>query len=84
MPPPQVVFFLQMGYRVTVGLSRLTLEERRAVQKVLSGKGNLEIARELGKSVGTVKNQLSSAYRKLGVDSRSRLMARFFSKNLAL
>jgi DNA-binding CsgD family transcriptional regulator len=50
------------------------------VRQVCAGRNNEEIARVLGKSLGTVKNQLSSVFRKLGVDSRARLMARFASR----
>jgi len=51
------------------------LAERSVVREACAGRSNDEIARRLGKGLGTVKNQLSSAYRKLGVDSRARLIA---------
>ena len=44
---------------------------------VARGLSNKEIADELGKSPATVKNQLVSVYRKLGVKSRIRLMVMF-------
>jgi DNA-binding CsgD family transcriptional regulator len=55
---------------------KLSPAERVLVRHVCAGRRNEEIARVLGKSLGTVKNQLSSAFRKLGVDSRARLIAR--------
>jgi DNA-binding NarL/FixJ family response regulator len=59
-------------HRVVAKLSRA---EAAVVALLARGLSNGEIAREQGKSLGTVKNQLSSAYRKLGVTSRTRLMA---------
>ncbi len=55
----------------------LSPAERVVVRQVCAGWNNEEIARRLGKSLGTVKNQLVSVFRKLGVDSRARLIARF-------
>ncbi|HRI81237.1 MAG TPA: LuxR C-terminal-related transcriptional regulator [Opitutaceae bacterium] len=54
----------------------LSPAERRIVREVCAGRRNGEIARLLGKNLGTVKNQLSSAYRKLGVGSRVELILR--------
>ena len=56
--------------------SLLSPAERRIVREVCAGRRNGEIARLLGKNLGTVKNQLSSAYRKLGVGSRVELVLR--------
>jgi len=56
-------------------VSGLSPAERMIVRQVCAGRNNEEIARVLGKSLGTVKNQLSSVFRKLGVDSRTRLIA---------
>jgi len=41
------------------------------------GLSNKEIAQARGRSVATVKNQVSVCLEKLGVDSRTRLMALF-------
>lgn len=57
-------------------LGRLTTAEREIARLVLAGKSNEEIASELGKSINTVKSQLTLTYRKLGVSSRSQLLAR--------
>lgn len=54
---------------------RLTPAERALMQRVCQGWSNKEIANHLDKSVRTVKTQLTSVYRKLGVTSRSRLLA---------
>jgi DNA-binding NarL/FixJ family response regulator len=54
---------------------RLSAAEQEVVECLCSGASNDEIARRLGKARGTIKNQLSSAYRKLGVRSRTELMA---------
>jgi len=56
---------------------KLSPAEAAAVAGVARGLSNKEIADELGKSPATVKNQLVSVYRKLGVKSRIRLMVMF-------
>ena len=57
-------------------LERLSRAERALVDELLQGCSNKEIARRLGKSTDTVKSQLTSIYRKLGVASRSQVLAR--------
>ncbi len=59
------------------GVVKLSAAEAAVVAELSRGLTNGEIARVLGKSVGTVKNQLSSVYRKLGVRNRIRLMMLF-------
>lgn len=54
---------------------KLSPAEAAVVAQLLLGLRNHEIAEVLGKSVGTVKNQLVGVYRKFGVSSRMRLMA---------
>ena len=56
-------------------LCQLSPAERDIALLVLEGWSNKEIARELGKSIRTVKTQLTSVYKKLSVRSRSRLLA---------
>lgn len=57
-------------------LSQLTPAEREIVVLVREGWSNKEIACELGKSIRTVKTQLTSVYKKFSVRTRSRLLAR--------
>jgi DNA-binding CsgD family transcriptional regulator len=57
-------------------LRELTPREREIALLVCEGCSNAEIARRLSKSVLTIKTQLNSVFRKLGVESRTRLMAR--------
>lgn len=57
-------------------LARLTAAEREIARGVCAGHGNDEIARRLRKSVKTVKAQLTSIYKKLGVAGRSQLLVR--------
>lgn len=57
-------------------LSRLSPRERELALLVSEGHGNERIARELGKSLHTVKAQLGSIFAKLQVKSRSQLAAR--------
>jgi DNA-binding CsgD family transcriptional regulator len=58
-------------------LARLTTAEREIARGVCEGLGNVEIAERLRKSVKTVKGQLTSIYRKLGVAGRGQLIVRF-------
>jgi DNA-binding CsgD family transcriptional regulator len=54
----------------------LTEAEHRVALLAAGGRHNKEIAAELYLSVGTVEHQLTSAYRKLGVRSRTELAGR--------
>lgn len=56
-------------------LPMLSPAERMVTACVLKGFSNKEIARALGKSECTVKNQMSAILRKLGVSTRGRLIA---------
>ena len=55
-------------------LRDLTPREREIALLVCEGQSNAEIARRLKKSVLTIKTQLNSVFRKLGVKSRAKLM----------
>ena len=57
-------------------LRTLTPRERQLVGEILKGQTNRSIAAVLGTSVQTVRNQLTTLYRKLGVSSRLELAAR--------
>lgn len=61
--------------RAVDGVASLTPAERRVVELVVTGATNAEIAAELVVSRRTVESHLSRIYRKLGVDSRVRLVA---------
>jgi DNA-binding CsgD family transcriptional regulator len=54
----------------------LSAAERAVVTAALAGKTNGEIGRERRTSARTIANQLASAYRKIGVQSRGELAAR--------
>lgn len=56
-------------------LLRLTPRERELAEVVARGVSNADAARRLGKSVHTIKKQLQSVYRKLGVKNRARVVA---------
>jgi len=56
---------------------KLSPAEAEVVAGVARGLSNQDIAQELGKSTSTVKSQLVSVYRKLGLHSRIRLMVLF-------
>jgi LuxR family transcriptional regulator of csgAB operon len=53
----------------------LTIRERQIVRHVLRGESNKNIASRLGTSAHTVKNQLTTIYRKVGVPNRILLVA---------
>lgn len=71
--------YLVLTFRSPVDLERfakesaLTPSEKAICTLVLRGHTNREIARSRGTSVGTIANQLSAIYRKLGVRSRGAL-----------
>jgi DNA-binding NarL/FixJ family response regulator len=55
--------------------TRLTKREQEIVAALLRGCANKEIARELGVSDQTVKNQLTTLFRKVGLSGRLELVA---------
>ena len=55
---------------------RITDREREIILKVMEGKSNDDIARELVISLATVKTHLHNIYQKIGIDSRYELLAR--------
>jgi len=61
--------------RPAFGWSSLTPAERKVADLVARGLTNPEIAARLGVSAGTIKDQVSSALRKLGLHSRAELAA---------
>jgi DNA-binding NarL/FixJ family response regulator len=61
----------------------LSSAERAVAEAVLRGCSRAEIARERGSSLYTVANQLSCAFRKLQVRSRSELAAKLATRNRA-
>lgn len=58
-------------------INQLTKRERECALLAAQGLHNRDIANKLGKSEITVRNQLSSIYRKLGIDTRHKLIAAF-------
>jgi len=62
------------GRRIADGA--LTETEKRVAELVAAGRSNHEVARELVVSTKTVEWNLSKVYRKLGVHSRTELVAR--------
>jgi DNA-binding CsgD family transcriptional regulator len=62
---------------VSEKLEQLTIRERECAWLASEGLQNAEIAKQLGKSQITVRNQLTSIYKKLGLRSRYKLIAEF-------
>ncbi|WP_162341745.1 response regulator transcription factor [Paenibacillus paridis] len=56
-------------------LDSLSIQERNIVSKLKQGKSNQAIASELFLTTGTVKNYLSTIYKKLNVSSRTEAIA---------
>lgn len=56
-------------------MTALSRAEQELARQLSRGLGNSEIAALLGKSVATIKKQLTSVYRKTGATSRCRFMA---------
>lgn len=60
--------------------SKLSPAEQDLIQLVAAGRTNAEIAAARGKSEATVRNQLTSAFRKLGVRNRAEAVRRELSR----
>ena len=58
------------------GRYRLSRREAEVAELVLRGYGNVEIAGALGITTTTTKRHLTRIFRKVGVDSRTRLVSR--------
>jgi DNA-binding NarL/FixJ family response regulator len=65
--------------RTTDLLGRLTPAERLVAVHVAQGLSNKEIAAALGLAEPTIKHQLSSSMRKLGVQGRCQLIVRLLT-----
>ncbi|MBP1993066.1 response regulator transcription factor [Paenibacillus eucommiae] len=63
-------------------LNRLSIQERNIVKILKQGKSNQAIASELFLTTGTVKNYLSTIYKKLNVSSRSETVAYLHENDL--
>lgn len=61
----------------------LTARERQVLQLLATGLANVEIGARLAISEKTVRNQLSSIYRKMGVASRSQAIVRLQESGIA-
>ncbi len=81
-----IVFFLRFFVPASLEVDQLfeaflakygvTGREREIILKVVQGKSNVDIARELVLSVATVKTHLHNIYAKIGVEGRYDLLAR--------
>ncbi len=60
---------------------RLTPREREIVEAMLTAASNKEIAARLGITEQSVKNRLTSLYRKLGVTSRLELVLKLMNQD---
>jgi two-component system nitrate/nitrite response regulator NarP len=62
----------------------LSVRQREIISLVCDALSNREIARKLGVTEGTIKIHLHAIFVKLGVQSRTELMAIFSDQNLSL
>ncbi|MFJ8098636.1 helix-turn-helix domain-containing protein [Streptomyces griseofuscus] len=60
------------------GMQSLTDREKDVFQALVTGTSNRQIGRRLGITERTVKNNLHSIYRKLGVSSRAEAITQYF------
>ena len=67
----------EQGADLSDKLNQLTRRERDCALLAAQGLHNRDIAKKLGKSEITVRNQLSSIYKKLGFATRHSLIAAF-------
>ena len=75
-PKPSADCSIDADDRVSqIAGTRLTKREKEIVAALMRGCANKDIARELGVSDQTVKNQLTTLFRKLGVGGRLELVA---------
>lgn len=66
---------------MTETLERLSPRERETLELLAHGKGNKEIAAELGLSLSTVKGHIESILGKLGVPSRTAAVAMWLRRS---
>jgi len=75
--PPQLMFHIRVNDadELADNASELTLRQRELLRYILKGHANTRIARELGISVGTVKQHVNAIFKAIGVSSRAELLA---------
>jgi|SoiMethySBSTD1v2_1073268.scaffolds.fasta_scaffold6121432_2 two-component system, NarL family, nitrate/nitrite response regulator NarL len=61
---------------------RLTKREHEIIDLLLRGQSNKEIASQLGVSDQTIKNQLTTLYRKMDVSSRLELVVKAVNQRI--
>lgn len=66
-------YFVQLT--AVTALERLSPREREVAELFASGLTHKDVARELGSSPSTVRNQLTRAYEKLGISSKASLVS---------
>jgi DNA-binding CsgD family transcriptional regulator len=81
-----IVYFARLSTSAPLGSDEISAEflskygiterERELILRVMQGKSNADIARELFISLPTVKTHLHNIYQKIGIDSRYDLLAR--------
>lgn len=74
LSPPTFLVRLNDGPSPAVALTRLSPREQELALMLCDGRSNKELAAALGKSEHTVKNQLKTVFRKLGIRSRAHLV----------
>lgn len=79
----QMVFpFLDIRDLAADPIQQLTRREKALLESLSLGLTNKDLAREFGISANTIKFHLSNLYEKLGVESRARAIAFYYSSRL--
>jgi two-component system nitrate/nitrite response regulator NarP len=71
-------------FRYCGTIFRASVRQREIISLVCDALSNKEIARKLGVTEGTIKTHLHMIYEKLGIQSRTELMATLSEENLSL
>jgi DNA-binding NarL/FixJ family response regulator len=80
LPPLALAHAAQRSKRNA--LPAISGRQSEVLQRLLQGKSNKHIARELGMAEGTVKAHLSAVYCSMGVNSRSQAMCKAYELGL--
>ena len=79
----QMVFpFLDVRDLASDPMQQLTRREKALLESLSQGHSNKDLAAEFGISANTIKFHLSNLYEKLGVESRARAIAFYYSSRL--
>jgi DNA-binding CsgD family transcriptional regulator len=80
-----VDFLKMLGWKLHgPAIPAMAQRQRETVVHLLAGKSEKEIAKEMGVSLHTIHGYVKEIHKKLGVNSRAELMARFLPKTVSV